>query len=434
MCIITRSKPNSEITTEKNTNNESGASNQSWTDFLVKFVVENGPGSIHGLHRRINEGSAKPTQLSMHVFFSSMGANSHLSYMQKLKCAMVVSDNLYRILYQLLDNRKWKKTTTLDNTPLQKIASEFDSSRQEEKMDRLCRVKMPFAFVFEDQDRDVVETIGRMYNEIKLQLEKDGGTADTWDVFRRKIRSARQIVEVFVANERLKLNESTRKRTPNFGNTFVPRWNKLETHLETVLNSKHSPEHIKRKVMKYYSEGGVDQADPQKRKRMASESTLAMHAKPVEASAEVQPTAPKKRRKQHLLGKNQNEADVEKKKTDRNFVRKTDVAALFKGETKPYKPERCQAVIVIETFRRGPAMVKGITLEKEKSYGPGDFNYVAGEKHNKKLSSVLLCDTTSAYLYAFKRADLKPHFVLPTEKAAEYIRTIVNGKNMEQLA
>ena len=122
---------------------------------------------------------------------------------------------------------------------------------------------------------------------------------------------------------------------------------------------------------------------------------------------------------------------MKKKARDRTMAKKIRSATLFEGETKPHKADRCQAVIIIETFRRGPALVKGITFEKEKSYGPGDFNYVAGEKHNKKLNSVLLCDTTSAYLYAFKRADLKPHFVLPTEKAAEYIRMIVNGKNME---
>ena len=125
---------------------------------------------------------------------------------------------------------------------------------------------------------------------------------------------------------------------------------------------------------------------------------------------------------------------MEQKARERTVARKKKSTTLFGGKTQPHKPESCQAAIVIETFRRGNALVKGITFEREKSYGPGDFNYVAGEKHNKKLNGVLLCDTTSAYLYAFKRADLKPHFVLPTEKAAEYIRTIVNGKNMEQSA
>ena len=392
------------------------------------------PASIHGLHGCIDEGSAEPTQFSLQVFFSSIGGMSQLSYMQKLKCAMVVSDNLYRILYRLLDHRNRKKKTPLNNSPLEKIVSEFNSSQQKEKLFRLCRVKMPFAFVIDDQDRDVVETIGRMYKEIKLQLEKDGGAADTWDVFRRKIQSARQIVQVFVANERSKLPESTQKRTPNLGNTFVPRWIKLETHLETVLNSKHSPDQIKQLVINYYSEGGVDHAGTQKRKRMASKSTHAKHAKPIEAFVAVQPTGPKKRRKECLPEKSRGEAPMKKKARDRTVARKTESATLFDGKTKPHKADRCQAVIVIETFRRGNALVKGITFEREKSYGPGDFNYVAGEKHNKKLNGVLLCDTTSAYLCAFKRADLKPHFVLPTEKAAKYICTIVNGKNMEQSA
>ena len=122
---------------------------------------------------------------------------------------------------------------------------------------------------------------------------------------------------------------------------------------------------------------------------------------------------------------------MKKKARDRTVVRKTESATLFDGKTKPHKADHCQAVIVIETFCRGNALVKGITFEREKSYGPGDFNYVAGEKHNKKLNGVLLCDTTSACLHAFKQADLKPHFVLPTEKAAKCIHTNVNGKNME---
>ena len=112
-------------------------------------------------------------------------------------------------------------------------------------------------------------------------------------------------------------------------------------------------------------------------------------------------------------------------------ARKTESASVFGGETKPLKVDRCQAAIVIETLRRGHALVKGMTFEKEKSCCPGDFNHVAGKKHNKESNSVLLCDTTTAHLCAFKQADLKPHFVPPTEKAAKHIRMIVNGENME---
>ena len=97
MCIITRSKRNSANTTKAH--DKAGASNNSLTDFLVKFVEENVPASIHGLHGCIDEGNAEPTQFSLQVFFSSIGGMSQLSYMQKLKCAMVVSDNLCRILY-----------------------------------------------------------------------------------------------------------------------------------------------------------------------------------------------------------------------------------------------------------------------------------------------------------------------------------------------
>ena len=91
-------------------------------------------------------------------------------------------------------------------------------------------------------------------------------------------------------------------------------------------------------------------------------------------------------------------------------------------------------MIVIETFSRGPVWVKGITSEKEKRYFPGDLNYVGGKSSQKKLTSVLLCDTTSAYLYAFKRADIKPHFVLPVDQATEYICKIVKSKTNSKLS
>ena len=103
------------------------------------------------------------------------------------------------------------------------------------------------------------------------------------------------------------------------------------------------------------------------------------------------------------------------------MARKTESVTLFGGKTKPHKPESCQAAIVVKTFCRGNALVKGMTFKEEKSHGPGDFNCVAGKKHNKELNSVLICDTTLAHLCGFKRADLKPHFLLPTKKVAEHI-------------
>ena len=119
-------------------------------------------------------------------------------------------------------------------------------------------------------------------------------------------------------------------------------------------------------------------------------------------------------------------------------MRKTNSAAftagLFKGKTKPHKLDCCQAVIVVKTFHRGNALVKGMTFEEEKSHGPGDFNYVARKKHNKESNSVLICDTTSVRPHAFKRADLEPHFVLPAKKAAKHIIRIVNGKIVEESA
>ena len=95
MCMITRSKCNGANTTKTKTNDKAGVSNDSLIDFLVKFVEENVPASIHGLHGCVNKGSAEPTQFSLQVFFSSTGGMSQLSHMQKLKCARVVSDNLH---------------------------------------------------------------------------------------------------------------------------------------------------------------------------------------------------------------------------------------------------------------------------------------------------------------------------------------------------
>ena len=94
MCIITRSKRNSAATTKTKTNDKACVSNDSLNDFLVKFVEENKTASIHGLHGCVDKGSAEPAQFSLEVFFSSTGGMSQLSHMQKLKCAVVVSDNL----------------------------------------------------------------------------------------------------------------------------------------------------------------------------------------------------------------------------------------------------------------------------------------------------------------------------------------------------
>ena len=132
--MITRSKRNSADTTKTKTNDKACVSNDLLNDFLVKFVEENVTASIHGLHGCVNKGSAEPAQFSLEVFFSSMGGMSQLSHMQKLKCAMVVSDNLCRILHQLLVNQKRKKKTALNNGPLEKTALEFNSSQQKEKL------------------------------------------------------------------------------------------------------------------------------------------------------------------------------------------------------------------------------------------------------------------------------------------------------------
>ena len=78
MCIITRSKVNSANTRKTKTD--------SLSDFLVKFVEENVPSSIHGLHACIDEGKAEPTQFSLQVFFASIGGMSQLSHAKAEMC------------------------------------------------------------------------------------------------------------------------------------------------------------------------------------------------------------------------------------------------------------------------------------------------------------------------------------------------------------
>ena len=134
MCIITRSKCNSDKnTTSTKINDEASASHHSLTDFLVKFVADSGQ-SIQGLHGCIKGGIAEPTEYSLSVFFNSIGGMSQLSYMQKLKCAMVVSDNFYRMLYRLrYESNRPNQKLSHDN-PLEKIVSEVNSRKQKQQM------------------------------------------------------------------------------------------------------------------------------------------------------------------------------------------------------------------------------------------------------------------------------------------------------------
>lgn len=44
---------------------------------------------------------------------------------------------------------------------------------------------------------------------------------------------------------------------------------------------------------------------------------------------------------------------------------------------------------------------------------------------DKRLTDVLVCQTTSSYFYVFKQAEMRPHFVLDYESAKKYSQTIV---------
>ena len=157
-----------------------------------------------------------------------------------------------------------------------------------------------------------------------------------------------------------------------------------------------------------------------------------MHAESINASATVKPSGAsnkKKRKKNSTKEECTNKSTVgERNDSDGPPMRMKSVI-LFKGKTKAHTVNKSKAVIVIETFCRGQELVKGITVNEEKSHRPGDTKHVNGENNNKKLTSVLLCDTTSACLCAFKRADKKPHLVLSPMAAKKCMIKVIEGEN-----
>lgn len=91
-------------------------------------------------------------------------------------------------------------------------------------------------------------------------------------------------------------------------------------------------------------------------------------------------------------------------------------------------------VIVIETFCstdesrkvvRGPAGEKPVVDYK-------DFINGIQNHKNKTLSRILMCPTSSAYVYGFSQANLRPHFVIDRKGAAEYMKSMLNLNAYEE--
>ena len=92
-------------------------------------------------------------------------------------------------------------------------------------------------------------------------------------------------------------------------------------------------------------------------------------------------------------------------------------------------PPKALPTICIESFRgsdgslvAGPYKYKDGDSTKAYDIGSDKYLYQGGEK---KLTEVLCCKTTSAYVYFFKHANLRPHFVIGNEKASMYRKKLV---------
>jgi len=97
----------------------------------------------------------------------------------------------------------------------------------------------------------------------------------------------------------------------------------------------------------------------------------------------------------------------------------------FDGEAKKHQMKSETPVIVIETFKNDKSeIVCGITTKQEKQQKPGG-DYVRMKNKNKKLHGVIICPTTPSYVYFFRHAELRPHFVTSREKLKGYLLKIV---------
>jgi hypothetical protein len=121
-----------------------------------------------------------------------------------------------------------------------------------------------------------------------------------------------------------------------------------------------------------------------------------------------------------------------------NVLTREDEIPIFskwnkRGGAKEYNvpPGGEHPVIVIETFTsmHGREVVTGpteLSRGKERLL-PGDQRYLRPDAHKgRRLSSVILCETTDKYFYLFKLADKKPHFVLNKADAKEYTKKLLN--------
>ena len=105
-----------------------------------------------------------------------------------------------------------------------------------------------------------------------------------------------------------------------------------------------------------------------------------------------------------------------------------DEGLLFdEGATEFSPPLHLLPTIFIEGFRdKDGNLVTGPCKHKEggvlKAYDIGSAHI--HQREEKVLTEVMCCKTTSAYVYFFKNANLRPHFVVGNEEAARYRRQL----------
>lgn len=373
----------------------------------------------------------KTKNCSLGLFFASVGGMSDLSCIEKLRCAMIVSDALYRMLYRLKPN----KLKSTDDNSLQSMVSDFNYDKHSLKMSRLQLVSSPFAFIIENQEVDVLMIIGIMYKKLQEELVGIGGKADNWETFRKKIVMARKIFGWY---------RSMLPRTQySEGLHCISDWETIEKELRLKVKTRTTDTALHRMIKTVVERIHPELGYKKRKKSNVSPNPLKIHTDPiytepvtdnpvVETPASnkrkldpthkpdepVSPPMPKKKK----VNKFEPGETVEDEKYNGPEVQ------LFHGVTTAIESNNSEAVIVIETFRRDHGLVKGITFPEEKMCDPGNLSYLNGENNNKKMTNVLLCHTTSSYLYAFKRAEMKPHFVLTPKEAKDYMTKVVNGK------
>ena len=433
MCIQTKPHDVGQ-TTKTKTQADRREKEKQLTNFVLQFVAGEGQNGKRMKVKLPDVNRNKTKSCCLSLFFSSLGGMASETFFHRLKCAMIVGDNLCRVLHHLLDKPRMENAEPKND--LEKMVRRFESDLTcdsvKETMTHLCKVDTPFGLVFVEQPMEVICMIGLMHKKTQEKLAANGGHAASWERFRQKLRSARLIVKKFVEKEQIFTPSPEGRQQTLSGPRVAGKWKELETCLETRINDKSNHKEIDNAVERFHTEPENGRCRRVKRKHNPDSPTVAMHARSINASATVKPggASNKKRRKKKLTEKECTKKNsVGKRKQSEGQSKKQKSAVLFNGETKACTVNKSNAVIVIETFCRAEELVKGITVNEEKSHRPGDTKHVRGKNNKKKLTSVLLCDTTSAHLHAFKRADKRPHLVLSPMAAKKCMIKVIEGEN-----